>query len=346
MKPVTRSLSIIALLSLILYMSSCVTARKYEDEKKARMEMEDSLRMFMANYKDCNTQLQEMSEEYEQYEKQIKNLKQDTGRLTKQYARLKKTNEDLNELYEKAQEQRQSLLENSNREREKLAAELNEKEKQLNEKQQELVRKEKQLEDKENTLGQKEDNITNLRESVKEREQRVNQLESMIARKDSAVNALRDRLQNALVGFSDNELKIEKKDGKVYVSMSDKLLFSLGSTKVDAKGKEALGQLAEVMKKNPDIEIFVEGHTDSLPMNKGGCIEDNWDLSVMRATSIVKIMIDNGVDPKRLIPSGRSKYFPKATNETKEGRAQNRRTEIILSPKLDQIMNLLQADKK
>lgn len=345
MKPSMRLLTIVSIITFSLYLSSCVTARKFDDMEKAKLEKQDSLRMILADYKDCRELMEERSEEYEDQKIALSRLKKDTARLHREYAQLEKTNDNLNELYEKVITQRKDLLETSNEEREKLALELNEKERQLNEKKLELERKEEELEQKENTLAGKEDNIKELRDNLEEREKRVNQLEAMMARKDSAVNALKDRLESALVGFSNSELSIQKKDGKVYVSMSDKLLFKLGSTRVDAKGKEALSQLAGVMKKNPDIEIFVEGHTDSLPMKPGGRINDNWDLSVLRATSIVKIMIDNGVDATRLIPSGRGKHFPKATNDTPEGRALNRRTEIILSPKLDRIMNMLQTDE-
>lgn len=139
------------------------------------------------------------------------------------------------------------------------------------------------------------------------------------------------------------ELSVEIKNGKVYVSMSDKLLFKSGSVAVESKGVEALQVLADVLNKNADIDILVEGHTDSIPI-KTALFKDNWDLSVVRATSIVRLLSqDYKVSSTRVTASGKGEFFPKATNSTPEGRAKNRRTEIILSPKMDELMNLLNS---
>jgi len=147
-----------------------------------------------------------------------------------------------------------------------------------------------------------------------------------------------------LLGFNSDELSVEVKNGKVYVSMSDKLLFKSGSAAVEAKGKEAIKLLAGVLEKNQDIDILIEGHTDNVPI-KTAVYRDNWDLSVARATSIVRILTDEyKIIPTRLTASGKGEFWPRATNETPEGRASNRRTEIILSPKLDEIMQLLKTD--
>jgi chemotaxis protein MotB len=142
------------------------------------------------------------------------------------------------------------------------------------------------------------------------------------------------------VNFKSNELTVTTKNGRVYVSLQESLLFPSGSAVVNPKGKEALGQLAQVLNTNPDINVLIEGHTDSIPIR--GRFEDNWALSVARATSIVRILTDTyGVDPTRVTAAGRSKYEPVDTNDTPEGRAHNRRTEIILEPKLDELMQLL-----
>jgi chemotaxis protein MotB len=149
-------------------------------------------------------------------------------------------------------------------------------------------------------------------------------------------------MTDALVNFRPEELTVSIKNGKVYVSLQESLLFPSGSAAVNPKGKEALGTLAQVLNLNPDINVSIEGHTDSIPMK--GKFEDNWALSVGRATSIVRILTDTyKVDPTRVIASGRSKYEPVDVNETPEGRARNRRTEIILSPKLDELMKLLET---
>ncbi len=175
-----------------------------------------------------------------------------------------------------------------------------------------------------------------------ERQKRIEELERIIAEQDSIANRLNRVLREALLGFKSDELTVEIKNGKVYVSMSDKLMFRSGSANVEKKGKEALEVLAQVLKQNEDFEILVEGHTDNVPIRTAQ-FSDNWDLSVARATSLVRILTnDYGLDPKRLTASGKGEFMPRASNESAEGRAQNRRTEIILSPKLDELMDMLQ----
>lgn len=179
---------------------------------------------------------------------------------------------------------------------------------------------------------------------LQEREARLKELQDIISRQREASERLLSKLQDVLKGFPEDELSLELKNGKVYVSLSDKLLFRSGSAAVDKKGKEALEKLARELRKNPDIEILVEGHTDDVPI-KTGRFADNWDLSVIRATSIVRLLTESyKIDPKRLTPSGRGEFFPVATNETKDGRALNRRTEIILSPKLDELFDFLEQE--
>ena len=191
-----------------------------------------------------------------------------------------------------------------------------------------------ELRAKSNQLNEKE-------KTLLEREKSLRELQAEIARRDSIAERLNNILRDALLGFNDDELSLEVKNGKVYVSMTDKLLFKSGSATVEEKGKEAIEALGNVLAKNPDIDVLIEGHTDNVPI-KTASYKDNWDLSVARATSIVRLLADkHDLDEKRLTAAGRGEFQPRATNDTKEGRAQNRRTEIILSPKLDELMNLL-----
>ncbi|WP_106830654.1 OmpA/MotB family protein [Parabacteroides pacaensis] len=174
-----------------------------------------------------------------------------------------------------------------------------------------------------------------------ERERTINDLQNMINAQNERVQALLNSVQDALMGFNSDELSVKLKDGKVYVAMSDKLLFESGSARVDKRGKEALAKLAEVLNKQNDIDVFIEGHTDTKPINTVQ-FKDNWDLSVIRATSVVRILTkDYGVNPLQIQPSGRGEYMPVADNETTEGRAKNRRTEIIMAPKLDKLFQML-----
>lgn len=184
-----------------------------------------------------------------------------------------------------------------------------------------------------------------MKESIlREREQRLQEMEAIISKQDSITQGLNRIVKNALLGFKADELSVEMKNGKVYVSMTDKLLFKSGSAAVEDKGKQAIKKLAEVLNKNSEIDIAIEGHTDNIPI-KTNLYKDNWDLSVARATTIVRMLNEEySVNPIRLTASGKGEYFPVATNENPEGRARNRRTEIILSPKLDELFKMLQKN--
>ena len=186
---------------------------------------------------------------------------------------------------------------------------------------------------------------TMLQEKIEElnaRQATIQELEAMIETQNQKVQNLLNSVQDALMGFGNEELTVRQKDGKVYVAMSDKLLFESGSAKVDKRGKEALAKLAEVLNKQTDIDVFIEGHTDTKPINTVQ-FKDNWDLSVIRATSVVRILTkDYKVNPLQIQPTGRGQYMPVADNATAEGRSLNRRTEIIMAPKLDKLMQLLQ----
>lgn len=174
-----------------------------------------------------------------------------------------------------------------------------------------------------------------------DQQKRLQQLQAILDQQKAKSEELRKKMADALVGFNSNELTVTQKNGKVYVSLQESLLFPSGSAVVNPKGKQALATLAQVLNVNPDISVNIEGHTDSIPIR--GKYEDNWALSVARATSIVRVLTnDYQVDPARVIASGHSSYDPVESNSTADGRAKNRRTEIILSPKLDELYQLLQ----
>lgn len=178
-----------------------------------------------------------------------------------------------------------------------------------------------------------------------ERERTINELQDVIKAQTDRVQSLLNNVKDALLGFSSDELTIREKDGKVYVAMSDKLLFESGSARVDKRGKEALAKLAEVLNKQTGIDVYIEGHTDSKPINTAQ-FKDNWDLSVIRATSVVRILTkDYNVNPLQILPCGRGEFMPVADNETAEGRAKNRRTEIIMAPKLDELYKMLNQNQ-
>jgi chemotaxis protein MotB len=182
--------------------------------------------------------------------------------------------------------------------------------------------------------------LNRSKEELAEQQRRLETLQGLLEQQKKNADALRLKISEALVKFNSNELTVTMKNGKVYVSLQENLLFPSGSAVVNPKGKEALGKLAEVLNSNPEINVNIEGHTDSLPIRTR--FEDNWALSTARSTAIVRILTkDYKVDPVRVIASGHSAYDPVDSNSTPEGRARNRRTEIILTPKLDELYNLI-----
>lgn len=188
--------------------------------------------------------------------------------------------------------------------------------------------------------------LNQKKNELNERERTINELQQMINAQNEKVRKLLSSVKDALLGFSSDELTVREKDGKVYVAMSDKLLFQSGSARLDKRGEEALGKLAEVLNKQTDIDVFIEGHTDNKPINTVQ-FKDNWDLSVIRATSVVRILIKNyNVNPLQIQPSGRGEYMPVDDSETAEGRSKNRRTEIIMAPKLDKLFQMLQSTEE
>lgn len=184
--------------------------------------------------------------------------------------------------------------------------------------------------------------ISKLASDLKERELRLKEVEDILSKRDAASKLLKEKLEQALLGFTKSGLTVELRNGKVYVSLTDKLLFPTASIIIDEKGKQALTQLASVLKQQPDINIAVEGHTDSQKVNNLGQIKDNWDLSVLRSTSVVRYLTENEqIDGVRMTATGRGEFQPLASNSTADDRSKNRRIEIVLSPKLDELYNLI-----
>jgi len=315
------------LLVLATGLSACVVG------KKKYLAATNQLEQNKKQLKDCQNNVQ-------QAEAKSKLLQTDIDTLKKKNTALQKTIDELN----KQLAQSKTDLNNLQGKYDKLiSASMDEAEKfnsALKAKSEELDKKNQELTDKTQLLNAKEALLA-------DRELRLKELEDIIGKQDSIVNRLQDVLTKSLSTFSSEELKVEIRNGKVYVSMSDKLLFKSGSIVVEPAGKSAMKLLAEVLNKNPDLDIIIEGHTDNVPM-KGSCITDNWDLSVMRATSVVRLLTgEYKVAPQRIQAAGRGEFFPVAPNNTTDGKARNRRTEIIIAPNLDEFFKLLNktADK-
>ncbi len=318
------------ILPLFMLLTSCVSYQKYEDLQADRDRLQSNYDDISERLENARAEYQALQDEQESLQKELQETRKDLQVARERYEQLNSANEDLLARYDRMLEQNQQMLESSSDERSKLLAELSRK-------QQELDRRERELQRLEQQVEQREEDAEQLRADLKEREQRVNELEAAIAEKEARLASLKNTINQALLGFSDTDLSVREENGKVYVSLSQNLLFPSGSKSINAEGRKAIGKVAEVLKANPDIAITVEGHTDT-----DGDAAFNWDLSVGRATSVVKVLTANGVDPTRITAAGRGEFYPVASNDTAAGKAKNRRTEIILTPKLDLLYQIIE----
>lgn len=311
--------NLLILFSCSLLATSCVSSKIYED-LKAKNEL------LRAENEALSAQLDGASTNGEQYSvanlrKEIEKLNAEKTQLAMDLAATKNNLDRLQKSYDALEENSSgALTENLERNRKLLA----------------------QLEEKERTLAAEAMRLERLQKLVKDRSQRIDELETIIASKDAKMRALKDAISAALTNFEGNGLTVEQRDGKVYVSMENKLLFDSGSWAVNSRGREAVVALGNVLEQNKEIAVLIEGHTDNVPYGGQGNIENNWDLSTKRATAIVTILTQNGNIPKEnLTAAGRGEFSPIAPNSTAEGKAKNRRIEVILTPKLDEINKLL-----
>jgi chemotaxis protein MotB len=323
---------------IITSLFSCVPQRKLEEEQAKRKSCETELADLKTKSQNSETLLTEANNSIASNTKIINGLVKDTSILGTSYRGLTAKYDKLNQINEQLLDKYNRLLEGNLADTKKLSGEL-----QMT--QEQLLKKEDELKKLAAELDAKKKNLDDLTAELKKREARVAELEGILKSKDDATNELKKKLSDALLGFEGKGLTITQKNGKVYVSMEESLLFASGSTTVESKGVDALKKVAKVLEQNTDINVLIEGHTDDVPMIGKGEIKDNWDLSVMRATSIVKIITKNSnVDPKRLTAAGRGEYFPIDPAKTSDARKKNRRTEIILTPKLDELLKVLEAN--
>jgi chemotaxis protein MotB len=310
----------------ILFISSCVSKKEYDSLLDKYMQTQVDKNNIDKNL----TQVQSDAEANKLMLSQaIDKLKTDSINLSELIENMKNDLEAAQAEKEKLDAEHQQKLKNAQNENQKTNAEL--------------LQMQIDLEKQKQVLDQKEKSLASLQNEIQLKSDRINELEKSLNEQKLQSENLKNTIKNALTQFDAGELEVYSKEGKVYVSMSDKLLFKSGSTIVEAKGIEALGKLAEVIKKNPDIMVNVEGHTDNVPYkSNNGFLKDNWDLSLMRASSVLHILTEKYfVSRLQLMASGKGEFSPKATNVTPEGKAQNRRTEIILTPKIDKVMQLL-----
>ncbi len=305
-------------ITLVSLLSSCVSSKIYDD-------LQNKYDLLKEENKSLLAQLNEGGHENSY---SIKGLKNEIEKLKAEKSRLAMDLAAINSSYDRLKESYDALEANSSS---KLSENL-----ELN---RELLT---QLEDKEQALAKESARLNQLQKDLEERSNRVAELEGIIAAKEAQMNALKDAISDALTNFEGNGLTVEQRDGKVYVSMENKLLFESGSWAVNSRGREAVVQLGKVLADNPEIAVLIEGHTDNVAYAGNGNISNNWDLSTKRATAIVGILTENNkIEKENLTAAGKGEFMPITSNSTAEGRSKNRRIEVILTPKLDEISKLL-----
>ncbi len=313
---------IIVLFVLIFTLSSCVSKKIYQEleTKFDKLKVSNSSLIkekddLLASKKDLDVALEKLKNEY-------KELSTQKEILDNAYVSLQNKYKNLDESYNVLSTQSSSKLAEQAKKNRNLLLEL---------------------EIKEQKIALESERLEELQKELTERSKQINELQRLIASKEAQMQQLKNAISNALHNFEGKGLTVIHKNGKIYVSMENKLLFGSGSWAVGNEGKKAVEQLASVLSKNTDINVLIEGHTDNVPYSSAVLL-DNWDLSVKRATAIVRILKSKGVNPTQITAAGRSEFVPVYTNKTAVGKAKNRRIEIVLAPNLDAISKLLKEE--
>ena len=327
---------ILPILIIIATLSSCVSPKVVEEIKQQRQQTFQENQEIKKENSLLSTENIELKDKLSRLNSEITELISDSTSIAASCRLLQSQLNDLNEAYDLLTAKNSQMMSNKAEETKKL---LNE----LQNIREELLKKEDELLTLEQNLSVKQKELLKTQNELLEREKKVIELQSIINKKDSLLSALKDRISSALLGFEGDGLTISQKNGKVYISLEEQLLFASGSWQVDSRGREALSKLSKALENQQDINILIEGHTDSIPFGGRGQIKDNWDLSVVRATAIVRILTSSSsIDPERLTAAGKGEFAPIQPNSTSLGRSANRRIEIILTPKLYDLYELLE----
>ncbi|SDC91783.1 chemotaxis protein MotB [Williamwhitmania taraxaci] len=332
-----------ALLGLaIILLVACVPAKEFRALQDKHQKSEAERERFSDENQALNVKNSELDSKVKVAQADVDRLLADSLRLSQEFKGLSEEHNGLKKRYADLELAQNSLLNSSVSETKKLLKQLQENQVELQRREDALRELERRLNQRKHDLDKLQSDLVTMQTDLESRNARLLELERILSRKDSVVIALRKKVSDALLGFEGKGLTVTVHNGKVYVSLEEKLLFKSGSWEVDPKGADAIKKLADVLAVNSDINVMIEGHTDDVPYNGKDQIIDNWDLSVKRATSIVRIILQNKkVDPKRVLASGRSQFLPVDAAKTSEARQKNRRTEIILTPKLDELLDIL-----
>ena len=322
--------------AIIIFSASCVPGKKFrtlQDTSKLYLNERDALK---TENIDLSMNNKELEAKTALLEKEASTMKQDLLIAKNERDKAKEEYNKLLGQVNDLQNAQEDLIKGNVKETRKLLAELQTA-------QENLQKKEDLLRLLEQNLDIKKASLDEMTFELEKRNVRMTELEQILDAQKKIVQDLKNKVSEALLGFENKGLTVSMKNGKVYVSLDEKLLFKSASWEIDANGRNALKNLAGVLEKNPDIQITIEGHTDNVPYNPtGGQLKDNWDLSVKRATTVVRVLIEGSrIDPKRLTASGRSQYLPVDDRDNADARQKNRRTEIVLTPDLTELYNLI-----
>lgn len=328
--------NILGFCALIIFSISCVSGKKYsslQDTSKQFMNERDA---FKTDNIGLEMQNKELKAKMASIEKGLDTIKLEISSAQSERDKAVADYNRISSKYTELQNAQEDLIKGNVKETQKLLAELQAA-------QSNLQKKEDLLRQLEQNLDTKKTSLDALTFELEKRNARLAELEKILDAQKKIVQDLKSKVSEALLGFENNGLTVTMKNGKVYVSLDEKLLFKSASWDIDANGKNALKKLAGVLEKNPDIQVAIEGHTDNVPYNPGNSqLKDNWDLSVKRATTVIRVLLEgSGIDPKRLTASGRSQYQPVDDHNTTDARQKNRRTEIVLTPDLTELYNLI-----
>ncbi|MDZ7738839.1 MAG: OmpA family protein [Bacteroidales bacterium] len=317
---------------------SCVPGGRYKTLHDKSVQYMNERDEFKTENLDLSMSNREMKEKIRSLEEELSGMGQEKESLQEELDRAMAEYNDISKRYSDLQKAQEDLIRGNVAETRRLLRELQVAQENLQNKEDLMRQLEMNMEAKRAALDE-------LAYELEKRDERLSELEQILEDQTRIVKDLKNKVSDALFGFEGDGLSVSMKNGKVYVSLEEKLLFQTGSYNIDANGRDALKKLAVVLKNNPDIQITIEGHTDDVPyISSGGPIQDNWDLSVKRATTVVRVLLDGtGINPRRLTAAGRSEYLPVEDAKTAEARRKNRRTEIILTPDLTELYRILES---
>lgn len=320
----------------IILLFACVPAKQFQELQTKYQKCQEETAILKTDNEDLTIKSTELASQIDVLSNEVLQLLEDTSVKAMEIKEIKKNLDKISQQYKDLQVAQDQLLKGNADETKRLLQ-------QLQATQTDLQIREDRLREISDSLKIERMELDKLQNELAERNKRLVELESILFKKDSIVGALKDKISKALLGFENNGLTITRREGKVYVSLEEKLLFQSGSAEVDQNGIIALKKLAKVLEENPEIDIMIEGHTDDVPYIPDEAIKDNWDLSVRRATTIVRILLKNSkIDPKRLTAAGRGEFVPVDPLKTDDARRKNRRTEIILAPDLSELFDIIE----